>query len=126
MGAWYTHACTTCAGHSQSRQPHGQSAAGTGNADASTSGSGSGSTRKYTAGTPNNSNAQSQRFGDPASRITVDIRGASLESDWNVYVKRQDEGRLTRVDNGVRSVSTTVQSVAGDRRHGARVRSPHP
>lgn len=51
--------------------------------------------------------------GDPSNRITVDIRGASLDSDWNVYVKRQEEGRFTRVENGVRGVSTTVQSVAG-------------
>ncbi len=45
---------------------------------------------------------------DQANRITVDIRG-TLDSDWNVHVKRQDEGVYSKAENAVRNVSTTVR-----------------
>ncbi|GAX78939.1 hypothetical protein CEUSTIGMA_g6379.t1 [Chlamydomonas eustigma] len=49
-----------------------------------------------------------------SNRITVDIRGASLDADWNVMIKRQDDGtRYSKVENGVRNASTTVSSMAG-------------
>lgn len=50
------------------------------------------------------------------NRISVDIRSQHGDAaEWQVHVKRQDpEGsRLSRVESGLRGVSTTVQSVAG-------------
>eukprot|EP00195_Chlamydomonas_chlamydogama_P015115 CAMPEP_0202912416 /NCGR_PEP_ID=MMETSP1392-20130828/57693_1 /ASSEMBLY_ACC=CAM_ASM_000868 /TAXON_ID=225041 /ORGANISM="Chlamydomonas chlamydogama, Strain SAG 11-48b" /LENGTH=142 /DNA_ID=CAMNT_0049603307 /DNA_START=112 /DNA_END=537 /DNA_ORIENTATION=+ len=57
---------------------------------------------------------QTQRYmtGDAASRITVDIRGNNLDSNWNVYVKRQ-EAEYNQVENNIRSVSNTLNAVGG-------------
>eukprot|EP00955_Chlamydomonas_euryale_P031845 334115-Chlamydomonas_euryale.AAC.2 len=99
--------------HAAHHRARGASAGG--NAASSSSGGGGGSSGSSGSSSSTSTTTTTQRFmtGDQANRITVDIRGASLESDWNVYVKRQDEGRFSRVDHGLRSVSATVQSVAG-------------